>query len=312
MSLTFRQWQGHAQKADIKRVIWCYGDQPVLIEDVVDTVRRLIAPSDLDYVTLEAGAVSDADVWAAASQYPLVPGTSRLVIVRQAQRITNLFGLLTILKERRLNPRAYLLFVSDKSEPPKEIVPPRGHVIRCKQMSLVDLAWWAKTLAPLSDATAEYLAARSAGNMQQLKSVSYKLALFDGTPSNKIIDELCSESPAEDFIDLLMQFQRREALAVAELVSSDEYRGILRLLDFRLTVMQRLNWAVRTELNRREISALPDVPYFLADRFMSVAKYYETARCEQRRNVLVMLDDALNAGSWSERDGVLETLVALW
>jgi len=226
------------------------------------------------------------------------------------------------LKERRSNPRTYLLFVSQEKASPLqyqkstrevpehiEWIQHSGHVIRCKQMSLDDLTWWAKTLAPLSDATADYLATRTAGNAQQLKSVCRKLVLFEGTPSTKVINELCTESPLEDFVDLLMLFQRREALAIADFLSVEDYHGVMSLLDYRLTVMSRLHWAVRMELSRREISALPDVPYFLADRFMLVAKYYDAARCRHRRHVVAVLDEALSSGA---QEGILESLVALW
>lgn len=84
---TYRQWRVHADRGEVKRVTWVCGPERLLVEEVVDTTRRQIAASDMDYVTISCVPSAEnkepvKDMWDAASQYPLVPGANRLILCR--------------------------------------------------------------------------------------------------------------------------------------------------------------------------------------------------------------------------------------
>lgn len=310
--MNFHQWRQHADRGEVARATWCGGDEPVLVEELVDRLRRALRPGELDSVSLAAGTVPDRTIWAAAHQYPLQPETPRLVTVRQADQISDWQPLARWLDRKRLNPLTYLLFVSNATVLPAEpaaLIRRTGHVVECRRPPVAELVPWIQSMVALPDTTAHYLAQRSAGALHHVKSVSGKLALFDVAPSAAAIDELCDEAPTEAFADAVMLLQSRIAHSLIPWLPTTEYRRIVGQLDTYLTVMTHVHNAVHASQSRRDIAMLPDVPYALAEKYLPLVDRYPSSHCRARRQVLATLDAAVAAGA---REGVLESLVTLW
>ncbi len=317
-SPNFTLWRHAADKGEVRKATWVCGDQVVLVEEVVDTTRAQLGVADLNYIRLHAGTVPDRDIWAAAHQYPLTPDTNRLVVVRDAHRITNWAPLPQWLTNAgRHLPYNHLLFIDPHPDfptvgatktlaPHVEAIRGKGRIVRCGMPNENDAVAWVRARGGLDDTTARHLLTRVGANLAQAANVCAKLRLFAGTPSPATIDALQPASPADDFVDSLIALRRDDALqAAAGLTDSDRLR-VIGLLDSRLDLLAALWRAGRTHTSLREIR---DVPVFLARKFMPHAKHYPPARCAYDRRLLAVSDQAHRRGA---RTAVLESLVALW
>lgn len=317
----YSSWRAAADKGEVRRVTWICGDQRVLVEEVVDTVRGLLKASDLDYVSLVAGECQDKDIWAAANQYPMTPGANRLVLVRNAEKIKRWEPLAEWLANARALPTAHLLFVSNDPDVPYTLTgdkrvpkpwieamkPPKGHIVRCGMPNENDAIAWVARRTALGQDIARYLLTRAGGNLALVASVCAKLSLFGAVAAGpRLIDELCREVPGDSFVECLLMGQKSKAYLAADTVDAREYRRVVGTLDQRLDLMQSLNRALRTGQTPREVQGLPT---FLVRQFWPYAKYYDPQRCAQNRRALAVVDEALKNGA---RDGLLEALTAVW
>src|SRR6188768_688344 len=85
---SYAQWRHSADKGQVARVTWLCGDQRILVEEVIEETKRLLGVSEFDYVPLSAESDSLVAIWDAAYQFSLDPEASRLVLVREADKIT--------------------------------------------------------------------------------------------------------------------------------------------------------------------------------------------------------------------------------
>src|SRR5687768_2270252 len=114
--MNFNQWQGYAVKKDVGRVTYVCGDQPVLVELVVDDIKNILQVPVTDFVALDAS--QDTNVWESAGQYGLDPDANRLVVVRNAECVQDWDLLSSWLGQTRANPKNYILFISSKPDAP--------------------------------------------------------------------------------------------------------------------------------------------------------------------------------------------------
>lgn len=320
-SPNYTLWRHAADKGEVRRATYVCGDQPVLIEEVVDTTRALLAVSDLDYVSLDAGAVADRDIWAAANQYSLSGTANRLVLVRDAHRIKNWNPLTDWIGNARRLPHNYLLLVSNQDDFPtvaqegKKALAPhieairagRGRLVRCGMPNEADSIAWVRSRAPhISEDMASYLLQRVGADLIAAAGVCAKLKLFGGNPGPSTIDALCDPGPSESFVDCLIAQRREEALLVAQSLPDKERGRLFSLLDARLDLLAALYRATRAGLSYREVK---DVPVFLIRKLSPHAKHYDPRRCAYRRHLLAVLEGRHRSGV---RTGVLESLVAMW
>ncbi len=302
---------------DVRRVTWVCGDQRVLVEEVVDTIRERLAPGPLDYISVSYSNTFDRDVWAAASQYPLNPGSNRLIVVRDAEKLARPQRITDWLCHTRRLPKVYLLFVSNDSVLPgkkneltnwaKALRAPRGHLVRCSTLSPeAAVAWARRRSAGLDDSAATYLLTRTGGDLATVAGVCAKLNLFAGRVSAATIDQLCAESPQQDLADNLLAGKKKLALLCLPGLSEQDSLGLLSLLDSRIDLLHSLHRHQSAGRSWRDIQGISP---FLIRQYMPLARDYDTARCSQRRRALASTEEALRAGA---RTGVLEGLIALW
>lgn len=317
---TYHQWRVAADKGEVKRVTWVCGDQRVLVEEVVDTVRARVGASVLNYQTFTAGTDPDREFWAAAHQFPLEAGANRFILVRNAERISRWQPLDGWLAATRQLVGVYLLFVSGEPDfayqmvdgrkaglkPHLETIKNRGRIVRCSMPHELDLVAWVRRRVPLDEEMARYLLRRTGADLATVAGTCTKLALLPGNPGPVTIDALCAEAPTDTFVNALLNLRKRDALLAAPSVSDKDYGRTVSVLDQRLDLLAALWRATRAGRAAREITGWPT---FLVRQYLPAAKHYDPDRCVYSRRVLAVCDEALRGGA---RTGWLEALVALW
>lgn len=317
---TYAQWRAAADLGEIRRATWVCGDQRILVEEVVDTTRRLLDVSDLDYVSLRHGPGFERDVWAAANQYPLNPGGNRMILIRDAEKISRHDQLVAWLGRTRQLPGVHLVFVSSDAALPhtggrkgtltdwaKALRAPRGSLVKCSALTEpVALAWTRRRAPGLDEDTARYLLTRTGGDLTATAGVCDKLSLFTGEVGTATIDQLCDERPSLDLAEHLLAGHKRQALlCVPDLGEQDMYR-LTALLESRLDLLASLH---RLQIAGHGWRDATGINPYLARQYLPLAREYDPHRCVRARRVLAVTDDALRKGA---RIGVFEGLIALW
>lgn len=317
---TYAQWRAATDAGEQRRATWVAGPEAVLVEEVIDTTRTKLGVGDLDYVSLSYSTHYDRQVWAAANQYSLTPGANRLVLVRDAEKLTRFDQLTAWLNRIRELPGVHLLFVSNEDDLPYEgtgnrrrikdhvaqLRAPKGRLVRCTQQSEADALAWLRRHCTLDDTLARHLLTRTGGNLGAAAAVCTKLALFSQAAGTATIDALVIETPATDFSDNLIALDKRRAILTVSALRHDDYFKITALLDSRLDLLAKLHRLQIAGQTRFEVSG---VSPFLQRRYLPHARHYDQNACTKRRRLLAVIDDALRTGA---RDAVLEALVACW
>lgn len=317
---TFSQWRAAVDAGDLRRVTWVAGDQTVLVEEVIDTTRDLLKVSDLDYVSLSATSTFDRDVWAEANQFPLVAGSNRMILIRDAEKLNHWEQLTLWLTRTRALPGVYLVFVSNEPDLPMtgsgnkrtlkphvaQLRAPRGFVVRCTMPGEADALAWICRRGRLDEALARHLLTRTGGNLAAAAAVCTKLSLFPQAAGTAAVDALVAETPAADFTDNLIALDKRRALLTVGGLGYDDYFKVIALLDSRLDLLHKLHRMQNAGQNWRDVTGINP---FLQRQYLPHARHYDQAACTRRRRVLAVLDDAVRSGA---RDAIPESLVALW
>jgi hypothetical protein len=319
----FGNFQVHARRGSLRRCTWVCGPERLLVEEVVDTLRRHVAPKDYNYQVLTAGVDPDRDIWAAASTYPVDPADLRLVVVREAQQVRNWKPLGAWLSGGRKLPGVWLVFVSsshdfDRVEKSREIQPhlaqirdsSLGMLTKCGAPDAEEAVQWLLLRCPaMSELTAQYALTRLGGNLGAASALADKASLFDGQLSSGVIDVLCTERSDQGFADDLLAMRKPQALAQLETIPDRDLPRMIGLIDSRLEMVSRFNAALRQRMQPRDIAIKLEVSPWLVRLYLPVAKSYDPSRVRACRAVLATTDDAVRSGA---RLGVLETLCALW
>lgn len=308
MSINFAQWKkriGKKGRSGVPSVLYIYGSETVLKEEVLADVWELVNPHPWDSIRTWAYEYDENDLWTLIFQFSLDSTGTRLVQVRDAEVLAN-WRQLDHWVESRRGSTASLVFVSSEDKPVDWPVS-RGQLVDCRMPAEEDLiAWVQSKLITLDRETARYLLRRTGSNLYQVSNVCAKLQVFSGRPGPGVIDELVDQGPAEAFADALLSLDKRSACLAAASVPPSDLGRVVGLLDSRLALLSRLRAHGMTP---REMQAIPDVPVFLAKRYAILAKYYDPDKVLRRRKVLAVADGALSRGADS---GVLESITALW
>ncbi len=311
---TYPQWRTAADRGEVRRITYVYGDQRVLAAEVIDTVRTLVNPGELDLVTIEAKAGGTA-IWDAAHQYPLTADAPRLILVRDAHNLpTSAWGGLTSwLETTRRLPGVHLLFDHREAEVKKaahietlKAKPRLVQFVQCRALNSDDAIAWVRRRARLDATTAWHLLERLGGDLAAAQAVCAKLALFDKAPHTGVIDALCDEVPGRSFVDELVAGNKTRALHSLTGMSTGDRIGAIGALSRELEQLALLRKALMVEERPR---AVPGVHPFAIARLRPYAKHYDPKRVAYLHKLLAVVDDAHRCGA---RDGVVEALVCLW
>lgn len=316
--MNFTQWKAHASKKAVSKVTYICGDQPVLRELVIQDIKTILDVPVTDYLNVD---YTDP-FWELASQYPLDLSANRLVVVRNAEKITDWQTLAVWLSFSRINPNNYLVFVSEQSDGPTffakgkkagylehiELIRSKGKFIKCSQPNDEDLISWAQSFG-LSNSVAMYLVERVSGDTALMHSVLKKIHIWNGSPNIRVIDLLCEEQALDSFVDYLILNQKATAyLAIQSMEPSDRDK-IISKLDYRLDMLMEISRLARRRMYAGDIAAQTGIKVYLVKRFLPVVKDYDERKIKYCRQIISLVDGALRNGA---KVGVWETLITLW
>lgn len=325
-------WKGFHKNPQVRPVTWLCGPERVLIDDVVGTIRKVLVVPDFNYVPLVVGEDSEREVWSEVYAMPQGHQQTRLVVVRNAERLKTPERLVEFSKRNGAHPNTYVIFVSSDHAVPRldpdedqkragkkgDVVPhlatlsTRGHVIECKPFTqdtakvAVD---WVRSKVNMRDNVAGYLLNRANGSMRLVRDTCAKLAVFGQEVTISAINELLSEQPRDTFVDALVAMDKKGALAALERLQTDEYSRTLGLLDSQLDLAGMVHDSLVAHLTPYEIARKAGNKNFLVKDLIPVARNYSASRRQTMRQTLTVADEALRSGS---RTGVMEAVVALW
>lgn len=310
---TFTQWRSWATKGDIRKVTFVCGDEPFLVERVIDDIKSIVNPPATDYIVFNAGDVNDSAIWVESLHTPLNPQANRLVVVRRAEAFQDWAFLAQWFILSKNMPCNYLVFVSGESDVPTtdyiELIQTKGRVVRCSLPAEEDLANWLVDEYALGYDAADFLVKHASGNLHSIVNVARKSKVFRASPSPAIIAQLCEEESHDSFVDSLILQDKKSALRAIREVPEEEYSRQIGMLDSRLELIQDLSLMLSKRMGLREMCLEPGMKPFLVRKFLPAAKKYDDRKILYCRRLLAIVDDVIQNGS---RQGVLETLVAMW
>jgi DNA polymerase III delta subunit len=318
--MNFNQWKGHAAKGSVAKVTYVCGDQSALIELVIKDIKEILAVPATDYINLDAG--QHQSVWEQASLYPLDPSSNRLIVVRNAEKIEDWSSLAAWLANSKINPNNHLLFVSNQADAPVlwskgkktgyqdyiELIRTKGKFIRCSMPNDEDLVSWAQTYR-LTKSVAEHLVERTSGDTALMLNVLRKVHIWNSSPNTKVIDLLCEEQALDSFADYLILRDKKTAYIALQTMSDDDRAKIVSRLDYRLDMLTEIGKYVRKRMYAGDIAATTGIKVYLIKRFAPVVKDYDERKIRYCRQVLALVDGAVNDGV---KIGAYEALITLW
>lgn len=320
------------KKPEIRPVTWICGTEQILIDDVLATIRKVVAPAPWNYVPLSVGEDSERDVWAEVFAYPQGPHQSRLVVVRGAERLVEPERMLAFLKRADAHSSTYLVLVSgDPSvphQPPTEeqrhrglkgdvvgylgALSGKGHIVECRpftQDTVKVAVAWVVAKTGMRESIAAYLLNRANGNMRLVRDVCMKLSVFKIEITLSAVNELLSEQPRDTLVDALVAMDKKGALAALERLPATEFSRTLGLLDYQLDLAGMVHDMTAAHATSYEIARKAGNKNFLVKDLLTVSRHYDPVRRATIRQTLCAADEALRAGI---RVGPLEAVIALW
>jgi len=219
---------------------------------------------------------------------------------------------------------AHLRWIADASNgalyecrKPAATVPVDSKTRRPVRSGPPDIVLWVQRHVRADDKADAYLLQRVGGDLSRARAVCSKAQLFRGDLTEPVVDELAAEFLSdEDFADALLNLNKPRALLSLDQMSERDYSRTIGFLDSQLESLHRLNRALRQGARSNlELVSASGLDSFVVMRLRGVAKVYDYARVKHARRVLTVADDALRSGSIEgagARDGVMESLIALW
>lgn len=318
----FTQWRAWADKGDIRKVTYVYGEESFLVERVVQDIKAIVNPPTTDYIVITVGEGNDSAIWVESLHAPLDPQANRLVVVRNAESFQDWPFLAQWFLLSKNMPCNYLVFVSNEADIPtvqqgKQFIPPehiqliqaKGRVVRCSLPAEKDLADWFVEEYGLTYTAADFLVKHASGNLHAMVNVCRKAKILHASPSPAIIAQLCEEESHDNFVDSLILMDKKSALRAAKNIDQGDYSKIVAFLDSRLELIQDLGLMASKRMGIHEMCKEPGMKPFLVRKFLPCVKKYNDAKILYCRKLLTIMDDVIQSGSTK---GVLETLVAMW
>ena len=317
---SYAQWRQSADKGQVARVTWLCGDQRVLVEEVIEETKSQLQITEYDYVSMSAESDSQLAIWDAAYQYSLDPDANRLILVRDADKISNWEQLKGWFADSRQLVTTYLMFVSDHADYPMvpdtkelmehvELIRSKGKVVRCSMPNEHELSLWIKRNSTFGDATTKFLIERAGSDLPTIANVCRKSMMFKQDPGNVIVKQLTEEFANESFADSLIFGNKKAALLSLEQLPASEFAKIIGQLYARLDTLYVLHKAAPNFNTMKEMSAATGLKIFLIQRYLSVARVYDRNKVTKCKNVLTIVDDAIQRNA---TDAAMELLVTLW
>ena len=308
---TYNQW---SKSRTLARVVWVYGPETALVQEVLQFVRDSVGASDLDRFSYDAATDTEADIWDSVYSRSLADGVPRLVEISRADKLKNTDRLLEwVTAYAKYSPETTLLLVSTEEPTSPTVKAPRATVIKCVMHQPEDKLAWTMRVGGFSEATARRLLEYKNGDLQDTYGICKKITtLLPGQQSIELgletLQSLDEETP-QGFLEALVERDKPAAFAAISNVSREHVGGVLSQLDYTLSLIDKLR-DVFSETPRGQ--KLQNIPGFPMAKFLDIAPaaraytFSDLVRCRQ---VLILLESYHRQGIF---DGLLETLVSLW
>lgn len=329
---SFSQWRASVKKNPVPRQItWVCGNEPVLVEDVVEHVVAQLGPEPWNLVSFVAGEDSERAIWAEADQHPM-GGSPHVVIVRHAERLQQWDRFLAWIKARTQNPRTFLVLVSAEERLPRvELTPEqqrkhekpslaphvaaigsKGHVIECRpytSATALKSVEWVQSKVRMREGIARHLLERSNWDLRLVRDVCRKLAVFPNDITISVVNALLVERPRDTLADALLALDKKTALLALRDIPPDEIGRTIGYLDARLDLAGRVHDMQVERTSPSDMARAAGPQAFLVKDIIPVAKHYDAKRRLAIRKILATADEAYRQG---QTEGVLEVVVAFW
>lgn len=319
---TYAQWRTSLDKGKVAKVTWVCGDQRVLVEEVVEDTKKFLEITEFDYVSLSAQTDSTLAIWDSVYQYSLSPDANRLVVVRDAESVSDWSPLDRWFIDSKNIVGTYLLLVSNQHDypvdpqsksgdllPHTELIRAKGKVVKCSMPSDEELFNWIKRNSRFSDMSARYLIGRTDRDLVSIMNICRKSMMFSSDPGQHVISQLTKQISHRGFSDCLLFGDKKAALLELEHLPVEEYTREVSSLYSRLGALSTLWKSVPNFNSSKELVQATGLKAYLVYKYSAIAKNYDPTKVSKCRNVLTIVDDALQRRA---TDGAMELLVALW
>lgn len=315
--------QHDKEDSKVRRLYWIYGEEEVFRLLTVRRLRDLFGAEPFNTTVLSAMDTPEPEIWAALNQHPLESSHRRVLIVHEAHRIETLSPMIEWLKDPQTTRAANTLaiFVSSEKEwdaPEREAVGkttsasyvkcslPNDPEDRLKRVQKILTSW-----GDIDYITAGVLAKRVNFDMVQARAVMDKVALFpEARVTPGLVELLAPRRVEDDLIWSLLSLNKQKAVeAVVEGDVGISVSTILGTLATHVTMLGRIHPVLTTAKTAKEVAHRIEAREQYVRRLMPYARLYPRASVVSRLHLLVRLDHEAQQGS---KDGILESLIALW
>lgn len=323
---TFGSWFLRYRNEDPKQFTFLCGSEPVLVDYVLDSVKHRLHLAENNLLEFRAGEGNELITWHAMSQHPMDSRSHKLVVVRDAELLTDWSQLDDLLKWRRMMPDNHVVFVSNEDKLPTietddgKVKAPHvaalsragQRIVECSPFTerTVPLALqWVQTMCPMKQNVAGRLLNRCNGDLRLARDACLKLRALGKEPTIAAVNAIVQEQPREAFVEALVKMDKKTALESLRRAHRAEYGRMVAQLDSQLKLVSELYHLQSKQASYADMVRALRNRGFLVREFLPSARYYDDKKVEKRRNTLALADSALKQGAAT---GVLEAVVLNW
>lgn len=308
----------------VRRLYWVYGEEDLFRVLVANRIKKLADVQQFNTTYLNASENSESEIWAVLNQHPLDSDQQRLLFVQNAERLSRLEEMVAWLKDPQTTRgcNATVVFLSNDSEweaEEREFVSksstamivkcalPKDPSDRLKRAQDIICAWGDGNITRTN---AGVLAQRVNFDMAEAHAVMRKAALFPEAQVNVgAIELLAPRRIEDDIVWALVTMQKRLAAEALSEVSITDAGKIIGALSTHVEMLARLNGVMVVSNSARDAARRVRGKEQYVRRLYPYARFYPRREAVRRTLLLSRMDRAYSSGS---REGVLESLVALW
>lgn len=306
----------------VRRLYWVCGEEEVFRLAVVARLKEIADVAPFNTLTLSAAETPESEIWAYLNQHPLDSDQKRLIVVHEAQRLEHLDRLVAWVKDNQTvrSRNAVAVFVStdpdlEHEERANLMSSSSALLVRCslpkdeqdrlKRASEVVCAW-----GHIDPTTAAVLVKRVNFDMAEARAFMQKASLF---PTARItpaaVEALTPRRVEQDVVWSLLGLNKRKAVeAVSE--GTDAQAGwIIGSLAAHIETLGRMNALLPTTTSVKDMARKIGAREQYVRSLFPYAKFYPRKEMVRRTVLLNRMDHAYMRGA---KDGVLESLIALW
>lgn len=325
---SFSSWYKNYQEGKgLRQITYVLGTEPVLASFVVSKLVRAVNAVGPDLYLRTASRESEREIWNQLDRRPIAGGQA-LSLILEADQLQQKDRLIDWVKNKKFNPQHFVILSSNEPDAPRvpvgdpkdrktEVVPylkfgAGGFLVECKPFTPATVKTaihWVRSICPMTDQVAGYLMNRADANLRLVRDTAEKLAVFPGSVTQGVVNDLLAEQPRDSFVDALLALDKKTALAALRRTDKQDFSRIIGTLDSTLELAGLVHDSQLENRPRFELIKAAGKRAWLLPDIEKVAKHYDVKRRIRSRQLLLMADEVLRAG---ESVGIMEAVIALW